>query len=123
MAGVKMRDAYQVIDEICGDLPYTFEDKYYDALNNISVALVDYRIAHHLSQKQLADKLGMSQAMISKYESGDNNFSLKTLFELLGKLKIDFDLHIGKESDAGESPTSISDTYSSADESILFGAA
>ena len=33
--------------------------------------IIDYRIRHHLNQKQLADKIGVTQQHISKIESGD----------------------------------------------------
>lgn len=94
MDKVKVKNAYQVIDDICGDLPYAFEDKYYDALNYISIALVEYRIRHNLSPEQLVEKLSMPPSEISSYESGNQNIDLKTLFELFGKLSIDVDLKI-----------------------------
>lgn len=33
--------------------------------------IVNYRIKHHLNQKQLAEKVGVSQQHISKIEAGD----------------------------------------------------
>ena len=35
-----------------------------------------------LSQKQLAEKLGVSQALISRWETGDVNFTLSTLVKI-----------------------------------------
>lgn len=59
---------------------------YYDILGDISIAMVEYRIAHQLNQKQLAELLGVSQTMVSKYESGSYNISVKALNDLCFKL-------------------------------------
>lgn len=61
---------------------------YYQALNRIAAAIAEYRYDQHLTQTDLAKHLGVTQAMVSKYESGEYNFSLKTLFELLDKLNL-----------------------------------
>ena len=57
-------------------------------------AMIDARIAQNLTQKELADKVGMNQADISKLENGTRNPSLKLLKKLavgLGMyLKIQF---------------------------------
>lgn len=104
----RMTDAFSAMNRICGDLPYTVEDRYYEMLDHISIAIVDYRVCHKLSQKQLADQLGVSQAMVSKYESGDYNISLKALMELFDKLSIPLSISIGKESQSqSESPVLI----------------
>ena len=47
------------------------EYRYYDLLDKISVCLVNYRVKRGMSQTELARQLGVSQTMISKYESGD----------------------------------------------------
>lgn len=95
MSNSILKSANEVMNTIFGDLPYTAEDRYYEILNNISIAVVDYRVRHGFSQKQLAEMLDVSQAMVSKYESGDYNISLKSLVSLLDKLNIrmsiDFD--------------------------------
>ena len=96
MSNANMINAFDALDRICGSVPYTAEEHYYEILDEVSIALVDYRIAHNLSQKQLADVLGISQAMVSKYESGDYNISLKALIELFAKLSIPLNISIGK---------------------------
>lgn len=96
MANIEMKNAFASMNQICGDLPHTAEDRYYEMLDSISIAVVDYRAAHGLSQRQLAEQLGVSQAMVSKYESGDYNISLKALIELFDKLSIEMDIRIGE---------------------------
>ena len=59
---------------------------YIDTLAHIAAELLEYRKVHRLSQKQLAEKLGVTQAMISKIESGNANLSIKKLSEIAAKL-------------------------------------
>ena len=70
------------------------EYRYYEILGNISRMLVEYRINNNLNQKQLSSLLDVSQSMVSKYESGDYNISIRALNELCGKLNIDLDIRM-----------------------------
>lgn len=56
--------------------------KYFDINYNISKFLVDFRVNNKMTQKQMAKKLNVSQVMISKYENGEYNFTLKKLCEI-----------------------------------------
>ena len=76
---------------------------FYDTLGSISIELVNYRAQHNMTQKDLASFLGVSQAMISKYESGDYNFSLRSLIDLFSKLSIPFNFSIGMNESGSES--------------------
>lgn len=49
--------------------------------------LYDCRIRKHLTQTQLASKLGVQQQSIAKIESGEENLSLETIGRLLIVLK------------------------------------
>ena len=69
----------------------------YDALDNefsIIRAMIDARKSIGLTQKQLSEKTGISQADISKFENGNGNPSLRTLRRLADgmgmKIKIEF---------------------------------
>lgn len=95
MANRIFNDAYEAMDRIFGaEQSESAESEFYDLLNQVSIAVVEYRMKHDLSQSELAKCLGISQAMVSKYESGDYNFSIKALFELMHKLDISFHLEI-----------------------------
>ena len=43
-----------------------------------------------MNQKEFASFMGVSQAMISKWESGEYNFTINTLNEICNKLNLDF---------------------------------
>lgn len=43
----------------------------------------------HMSQKQFADAMGVSQGLVSKWESGETNFTLSTLVSIASKLGLD----------------------------------
>ncbi len=58
------------------------------ALDEFSVQLVNYRISHELNQTKLAKELEISQPMISQYESGTNNITIKRLCEICEKIGI-----------------------------------
>ncbi len=69
----------------------------YDALEaeyDIIQAMIDARTSQHMTQKELAERTGITQADISRIENGTRNPSLamvKRLAEGLGmRLKIEF---------------------------------
>ncbi len=71
--------------------------KEYDALGpeyDIIQAMIDARTSQHLTQKELSDRTGITQADISRIENGTRNPSLEMLKRLakgLGmQLKVEF---------------------------------
>lgn len=44
-----------------------------------------------MNQKQFASFMGVSQAMVSKWESGEYNFTINTLNEICSRLGLEFD--------------------------------
>lgn len=57
----------------------------------ISVAIHRARKERGMSQAQFAEFLGVSQTMVSKWESGENNFTISSWADLSYKLSIPFD--------------------------------
>ncbi len=47
------------------------------------------RIDEHMTQKEFAALLGVSQSTLSKWESGDTNFTLSTLVSIAHKLNLE----------------------------------
>lgn len=50
--------------------------------------IVSQRIKRGMTQKQFAEFMGVSQSMVSKWESGDCNFTLQSLVHISSKLNI-----------------------------------
>lgn len=61
-----------------------------DILVSISLKIVNYRIANSLTQTKLAHILGISQAMVSKLESGEYNPTIEQLWRISKKLNWNF---------------------------------
>lgn len=49
-----------------------------------------------MTQKEFADYMGVSQGMVSKWESRDYNFTIKSLNEICHKLNLEFTANIEK---------------------------
>lgn len=55
----------------------------------IAAEITGRRISKNMTQKEFADLLGVSQSTLSKWESGETNFTLSTLVTIAGKLDIE----------------------------------
>ena len=55
---------------------------------DVSVAIASKRIDMGMTQKEFSEYMGVSQALVSKWESGEANFTLKTLAQIAAKLGI-----------------------------------
>ena len=69
---------------------------YSDAIDDISIMLTEYRLKNNMNQSQLAKLVGLSQSMISAYESGARNISLEKLCELMAGIGEKVSLHFEK---------------------------
>ncbi|WP_077613429.1 helix-turn-helix transcriptional regulator [Clostridium sp. Marseille-P2415] len=63
-------------------------------LVDIACEFIKYRAENEMTQKDLAQKLNMTQAMVSKLESGDYNPTVKMLFEIAQKLSWNFKIEL-----------------------------
>lgn len=90
----KLPDAWEMVERL-GEEGANENDELYDIYYKISTALFDYRLKYNLTQRKLAEKLGISQPMVVKLESGDYNYTIEQLWRLAKKLNfklsIDFD--------------------------------
>jgi transcriptional regulator with XRE-family HTH domain len=60
----------------------------------VAVALVRYRAERGLAQKDLADRLGMTQPQVARLEAGDVNPRIDTLMRLASELDIEFTIDV-----------------------------
>ena len=63
---------------------------------NVGEKIREIRKSKNLSQKQLGERLGVSQAMIAQYENGDRNPKFETLLKIADALGV----YIGKLDDS-----------------------
>ena len=59
-----------------------------------AVMLIEYRADHGLSQRTLADRLGVSQPRVAKMESGEQNPDFETIIATVDKLGTEFVLDV-----------------------------
>lgn len=69
-------------------------------LGKISASIVRKRLELHMTQREFADYMHVSQSMVSKWEGGDYNFSIKTLAEVAENLGMELTVNLstGKNS-------------------------
>ena len=68
-------------------------------LSDIAVAIELKRKDMEMNQKEFARFMGVSQGMVSKWESGEYNFSLTKLLEICEKLDMEFEPTIKEKTD------------------------
>ncbi|MBO4872170.1 MAG: helix-turn-helix transcriptional regulator [Lachnospiraceae bacterium] len=85
-------DAHAIVDYFTGQLEKPLENyagyMSAKALDEFSLQLVNYRKKHQLNQSELAREIGVTQPMISQYESGTNNITIKRLCEICEKIGV-----------------------------------
>lgn len=79
--------AKEFLEELVPDRPtnHKFKTK---LLFDISSKILDYRLKKNMSQKALADFFGVTQGMISKWESCEYNFSIEQVCKISEKLSL-----------------------------------
>lgn len=93
---LKLGDAWKLIDELADE---STKEKFEldDILYDISMKIYEFRLKNDLTQKQLAEKLGIKQSMVSKLESGQYNPSIEQLWKISKKLGWNFKIIFGEE--------------------------
>jgi DNA-binding transcriptional regulator YiaG len=62
------------------------ERKVAEFIAMIAVSIQEQRRAQGMTQKELAEKLGVSQAMVSQWENGEENFTAATIVRISSAL-------------------------------------
>lgn len=70
-------------------------------LGKISAAIVKKRVEMGMTQKQFSEYVGVSQGMVSKWEGGDYNFTIRTLAEIAEKLDLELYLNMKEYNEQG----------------------
>jgi transcriptional regulator with XRE-family HTH domain len=60
----------------------------------VALAIVRYRGDHDLSQRELAERLGMKQPQVARLELGEVNPSMETLMRISARLGIEFTIDV-----------------------------
>lgn len=82
---LSLKSGYDFLDKYCEE-PMKERIGLYDIYYEISTRIFDFRITNGLSQKKLAEVLGVTQAMVSKLESGEYNYTIEQLWKISKKL-------------------------------------
>jgi len=69
------------------------------AIAKISMFILKYRQDANMTQKEFAKKMGVTQAMVSKWESAEYNFTIETIAHISEKLNTTFDIEFKPESE------------------------
>jgi ribosome-binding protein aMBF1 (putative translation factor) len=77
------KDTTWLIDALSAD-----EQEKAKLLGDIAASIQDRRRELGYTQKDLANKLGVSQVMISRWENGDENFTVSTLARISAALNM-----------------------------------
>jgi transcriptional regulator with XRE-family HTH domain len=60
----------------------------------VALTIVRYRADHDLSQRELAERLGMKQPQVARLELGEVNPSMETLMRVSAQLGIEFTIDV-----------------------------
>lgn len=69
------------------------------ATAKISMSIFKHRKEMKMTQKQFAEMMGVSQGMVSKWESAEYNFTIETLSQIAEKLHMVFEIDLKPESE------------------------
>lgn len=84
---MKQNGTYELLDLVSKNL--SAEDLMLAGLQAVIAAeITKKRLELHMTQKEFAEYMGVSQGMISKWENGESNFTLQTLVQIASKLGI-----------------------------------
>ncbi len=87
-----LQNPWDIFDDIDEETKQEFELS--DILVDIACKIINYRLDNNITQKELAERLNITQAMVSKLESGEYNPSIEFLFKISSKLGWKFQLII-----------------------------
>ena len=91
----KSKDLTDLFKEMANYI--SLAEAHYNKLTaKISANILKTRVNMGMNQVQFAKYMNVSQGMVSKWESGDYNFTIKSLCEIGEKLNLDLDITVSK---------------------------
>lgn len=87
-----------ILAEALKDPAYRAEWERTKLAHEVAMKVIQYRIEHHLTQTELARRLGMRQPHIARLEAGEHEPSLGTLQRLAQLLDLEFHIDITADS-------------------------
>jgi DNA-binding XRE family transcriptional regulator len=87
-----------VAEEQLADPSFKAEWQRFAPAREFAATLLRYRAEHKLSQRALAEKLGVSQPRVVKLESGEHNPEVDTIINAVRRLGIEFVLDVAPAS-------------------------
>lgn len=69
------------------------------AIAKISAFILKYRKEANMSQKSFAEMMGVTQSMVSKWESANYNFTIENIAQISEKLNVTFDIEFIEDSE------------------------
>ena len=94
---VKQENDFGAIPTVEESIFYTLSDsdkRKNDKMFQFALVIKHERMARNMTQKEFAEFLHVKQAQISKWESGDCNFTMSTLYFICDKLDLDLNIDI-----------------------------
>ena len=85
-----LKNPWDIFNEIDDETKQEFELS--NMLVDIACKIINYRLDNDLTQQDLAKKLNITQAMVSKLESGEYNPTIEFLYKISKKLGWKFEL-------------------------------
>ena len=83
-----------IADQLRTDPEFHAEWKRTVLARAVAIAILKYRAKHRLSQRDLADLLGMKQPQVARLELGEVNPSMETLMRVSAQLGIEFTIDV-----------------------------
>lgn len=80
--------------ELFGDTVTVSDIVASNVLGSISASIARQRLQSNMTQKEFADYMCVSQGMVSKWEGGDYNFSIRTLADIAEKLNMELTVNL-----------------------------
>ena len=90
---IELVNAGEYLNKLCADMSAS-KSYYYDIQYTLSTTLLEYRLKHNMTPKEMSSYLEVTPKMLSKYESGDYDFSLSQICDICEKLNLKLSLSI-----------------------------